>query len=414
MRILTLNTHDSMGGAARASYNSHKGLKKIGVESKMLVAIKRTAEQDIIGPDTKLKKFISIIAPHLDGLPKKYFSTNNENLHSPSWFSSIKKQQIDEMKPDLIHLHWVQGGFVSIDLISRLDKPIVWTLHDMWPFSGAEHYSNGSERYIEGYFRNNKHESETGFDLNKWVWNRKKKYFDKMKNITLVAPSRWMTNCAKKSALFRNHHVETIPVGLDHKLYCPRDKKSVREILCMPQNKKIILIGAMNFNEDKRKGGHLLEKTFANLSIRDFPEDLELYVLGASEPKIKKDFGIKTSYFGTNRDDLSLALLYSAVDLFIAPSLEENFAATVFESLSCGIPVAAFNIGGMPDMISHKCNGYLAEPFDINDLLNGIKWILYESNYKSLSKNAREYIIRECTLEIQAKRYKLIYERMLK
>ena len=228
-----------------------------------------------------------------------------------------------------------------------------------------------------------------------------------------MAPSNWMAQCARESILFKDKRVEVIHVGLDHHLYYPRDKKTVRQILNMPQDKKIILIGAMNFLKDKRKGGHLLKKTFDKLVKTGMGKNTELYVLGTAAPKIEENFGFKTHYYGSNRDDLSLALLYSAVDVFVAPSIEENFSATVFESLSCGTPVAAFNIGGMPDMITHNQNGYLANPFDTDDLAHGINWVLNKAPWQQLSDNARLFIEKECTMMIQAKRYNAIYESMV-
>jgi glycosyltransferase involved in cell wall biosynthesis len=222
-----------------------------------------------------------------------------------------------------------------------------------------------------------------------------------------------MARCAAESVLFKDRRIEVIPVGLDHNLYRPRDKQTVREILGMPLDKKIILIGAMNFLKDKRKGGHYLKKAFELLVKVGCDEKYEVYVLGTSAPLIDQQFGFKTNYFGTNRDDLSLALLYAAVDVFVAPSIEENFSATVFESLSCGTPVVAFDIGGMPDMITHKQNGYLAKPYLVDDLAAGIKWVLEDPSYPNLSINARRFIENECTLEIQAKRYKRIYDSMI-
>jgi glycosyltransferase involved in cell wall biosynthesis len=222
-----------------------------------------------------------------------------------------------------------------------------------------------------------------------------------------------MARCAAESVLFKDRRIEVIPVGLDHNLYRPRDKQTVREILGMPLDKKIILIGAMNFLKDKRKGRHYLKKAFELLVKAGCDEKYEVYVLGSTAPLIDQQFGFKTNYYGINRDDLSLALLYSAVDVFVAPSIEENFSATVFESLSCGIPVVAFNIGGMPDMISHKQNGYLAEPFETDDLAHGIGWVLNDAPSQQLSDNARFFIEKECTLEIQAKRYLEIYESIL-
>ena len=380
----------------------------------MLVSTKASFDYGVIGPETRLQKMRSLLAPHIDALPNRLFSSLNSNLHSPAWFSNVKVNVIKKMNPDIVHLHWVQGGFLSIKTISKLNKPVVWTLHDMWAFSGAEHYSNGSKRYEEGYYKNDRPQGEAGIDLNRWAWSKKVKAWRKIKNLTVVAPSKWMAQCAKESVLLKDRRIEIIPVGLDHNLYRPRNKKSIREILGMPLEKKIILIGAMNFLNDKRKGGHLLKKAFDKLVKTDFHKNTELYVLGTAAPQVDENFGFKTHYFGTNRDDLSLALLYSAVDVFIAPSIEENFSATVFESLSCGTPVVAFNIGGMPDMIAHKENGYLADPFSTDDLANGIRWVLEDAPWQQLSENARAFIKRECTLEIQANRYQEIYSSILR
>jgi glycosyltransferase involved in cell wall biosynthesis len=413
MKILTINSHDSHGGAGRAAYNLFKGLENIGLDSQMLVATKATSDHGIVGPESKLSKLWHLILPHIDSIPNRFLKTNNGNLHSPAWTPSFIGKKIAIIDPDVIHLHWVQSGFLPVEALARLKKPIVWTLHDMWPFSGAEHYSNGSERYKQGYNRNNRQKDESGFDLNRWAWKRKKKAWKRIDNLTIVAPSKWMAKCAAESVLFKDRRIEVIPVGLDHNLYRPRNKQTVREILGMPLGKKIILIGALNFLKDKRKGGHYLKKAFELLVKAGCDEKYEVYVLGTSAPLIDQQFGFKTNYFGTNRDDLSLALLYAAVDVFVAPSIEENFSATVFESLSCGTPVVAFDIGGMPDMITHKHNGYLAKPYLVDDLAAGIKWVLENTSWSNLSINARKFIENECTLKIQAKRYKRIYDSII-
>jgi len=414
MKVLTINSNDNIGGAARAAYNLFNSLSDFDIDSKMLVSTKYSNNYSVIGPQSKKNKFISLVSPYIDNLPKKFFSTENENLHSAAWYSNLKAKNINKIDCDIIHLHWIQGGTLSVKEIGKLNKPIVWTLHDMWPFSGAEHYSNGSLRYREGYNSNNRPEGEIGFDLNRWVWKHKIRAWRKIQNLTVVAPSNWMAQCARRSLLFKDHRVEVIHVGLDHELYRPRDKKTVRKILDMSLDKKVILIGAMNFLKDKRKGGHLLKKTFVKLVEEGFNRNTELYILGTAAPKVEENFGFKTHYFGTNRDDLSLALLYSAADVFISPAIEENFSATVFESLSCGTPVVAFNIGGMPDMITHFKSGYLAKPFDTFDLAKGISWVLENKEELALRTFARNFVEKECTLKIQAKRYFELYKSVLK
>jgi len=312
MKILTLSTNDLTGGAARASYNLFKSLGKLGIESRMLVSSKYSSDNDVIGPVTKFSKLMAIFAMYLDLLPTKLLKTSNTNLHSPAWCSSGSLKKIHKTNPDIVHLHWVQRGFLSVRAISKIKPPIVWTLHDMWAFCGAEHYSDGSERYKVGYSQKTRDSRESGLDLNRWVWKRKIKYFKTIENLTIVTPSKWMARCAAESILLKNRPIHVIPVGVNHNLFRPRDKKTVREILELPLDKEIILIGAMDFFNDKRKGGHLLPSTFSKMSDLGLEDAVEIVILGSSGPKNSINFGYPTHYFGAGRDDLSMALLYSA------------------------------------------------------------------------------------------------------
>jgi glycosyltransferase involved in cell wall biosynthesis len=308
-------------------------------------------------------------------------------------------------------LHWICGGFVSvkdIKKLAKLNKPIVWTLHDMWAFCGAEHYARDTKRYIEGYNKNNRPNFEKGLDLNKWTWKRKTRYWNKI-DFNVVTPSRWLAECAGESHLLKNKRIEVIPNGIDTKIFKPTEKEIAREILNLPQNKKLVLFGAMNATKDPRKGFEFAKKAMRELSEKEENEDMELVVFGASKPEEEVDFGFKVNYLGKISDEASLALIYSAVDVFVTPSLEDNLPNTIMESLACGNPCVGFSVGGIPDMIDHKYNGYLAEYKNSKDLAEGIEWVLEDSNYEKICQNAGEKATKNFDAKVIAGKYIDLY-----
>jgi glycosyltransferase involved in cell wall biosynthesis len=205
-----------------------------------------------------------------------------------------------------------------------------------------------------------------------------------------------------------------IPNGLDPERYKPLERRFARELLKLPQDKQLILFGAMGSTSDRRKGFHLLQPALECLSQSGWQAQTELVVFGASKPNSQPDFGLKAHYLGTLSDDISIALVYAAADVFVAPSVQDNLPNTVMEAIACGTPCVAFNIGGLPDMIEHQQNGYLARPYEKDDLANGIAWVLQdEQRWQSLSRRAREKVEQEFTLEIQARRYLKLYHEVL-
>jgi glycosyltransferase involved in cell wall biosynthesis len=232
--------------------------------------------------------------------------------------------------------------------------------------------------------------------------------------LTIVTPSRWLADCARKSSLFHDLRIEVIPNGLDSQRYKPVEQKLARDLLNLPQDKQLILFGAMKATSDRRKGFHLLLPALQKLSQIQGQDRIELVVFGASEPREPPDFGFKVNYLGRLNDDISLALVYAAADVFVVPSLEDNLPNTVMESLACGTPCVAFKIGGMPDMIEHGQNGYLAQPYEIEDLAKGIAWVLEDrERYGKLCDRDRQKVEQEFTLELQAHRYLSLYQELI-
>jgi glycosyltransferase involved in cell wall biosynthesis len=321
---------------------------------------------------------------------------------------------VASLHPDLINVHWICNGYLQIETLAKFQKPLVWTLHDMWPFTGGCHYGQECDRYTQSCGSCPLLKSDRHWDVSRWIWQRKAKTYPQL-NLTVVAPSRWMAECAQKSSLFRSVRVEVIPHGLDTTVYQPIDAPVARKLLNLPQDKQLILFGAgSNAVDDPRKGLPLLQTALKKLAEAGWGDRFELVIFGTDAPEIPLDLGFKAHYLGRFYDDLSLVLSYSAADVMIVPSVQEAFGQTASESLACGTPVVAFRATGLPDIVSHEQDGYLAEPFSPEDLAQGIAWVLADPDrHQQLRLNARTKAEREFMLLLQAQRYSALFAEIL-
>lgn len=413
MKALLLSTYDFDGGASRAAYRLHKGLTAEGISSNMLVNGKFSSDAKIIGPKSKFAKGLNILRPELDSLPLRFYP---KRLHSPwsvGWLPNDICSQITSLDPDIIHLHWVGFGFVPAATIARINKPVIWTFHDMWPFTGGCHYAGDCMRYLETCGNCPQLCSNQPIDLSRIVISRKLKHWQHV-DFTIVAPSKWLASCAQSSSLFASSRIEIIPNGLDLSVYKPVDKVFARNLLNLPLNKKLILLGAINITGEPRKGFGVLQEVLPALLGSCLVGEMELLVVGSDEPENPPDFIVKTRYLGRWHDDISMALLYAAADVFVSPSLQDNLPNTIMEAMACGTPCVAFNIGGMPDMIVHKKNGYLAEPNNYEDFANGINWVLQDVNtLLALAMEARKKVETDFSLHKIAKAHVDLYREVL-
>jgi len=406
MKVLQLNHSDKNGGAARAAYRIHHALRASGVDSRMWVNSASFGDSTVQGPVGKVAKVKAMIRPTLGGLPCRLFQTGNPIIHSPALLPSDWVKKINASDADVVHLHWVAGEMLSIKDISQIEKPIVWTLHDMWAFCGAEHYTE-EYRWKEGYYSNNRPSYESGFDLNRWTWERKRKYWKQPMHI--VAPSRWLGRCVEESSLMQGWPVKVIPNALDVEKWKPVDKEHARQLLHLPADVPLLLFGAMGGGKDPRKGYDLLLEALRRVTTTN-PE-LELIVFGQLQPENSPDLGVPIHYTGHLGDDVSLQLLYSAADVMIIPSRQDNLPNAGKEALSCGTPVIAFNTCGLPDIVDHKVTGYLAAAFEIEDLAKGIEWVLADAErYSLLCANSRKKAVECFDYSVVAGDYKCVYE----
>ncbi len=412
MRILKINNHDISGGAAKAAHRLHEGLISAGVDSRMLVKAKHGDDERVVERNTRSARMLSRIQKTMDGLPLRMFPNRARVPWSLGWFPTGIQRQVSSINPDIVHLHWVGSGQVAIRELSKLNRPIVWTLHDMWAFTGGCHYDRECGRYFDSCGKCPQLSSRLEMDVSRFVWREKQNQWKNL-NLTIVTPSQWLSRCVRSSSILGDFRVEVIPNGLDLSTYRPVDKKLAREILGLPVDKKLILFGAMNATSDKRKGFDYLAEALRDASGR-LGEDVELVVFGASRPNNPPDLGMKTHYMGGIHDELMICLLYSSADVTLVPSLQDNLPNIVMESLACGTPVVGFELGGIPDMVEHRKNGYLVKPFSSSSFADGVVWVLEDnSRLNVLVERSRKKVVEEFDLTSVVKRYCALYEDIL-
>ncbi|MCL1467694.1 glycosyltransferase family 4 protein [Argonema galeatum] len=413
MKVLHLTSSRLDSGAGRGAYSLHKALQSVGVESNMLVAIKTNDDSSVYSTASKIEKLIPNIRGYIESLPLYAYPQRQRYVFSPSWLPTNMERKMQKFNPDLVNLHWVCRGFLNPSNLPKFNKPIIWTLRDMWAFTGGCHYTEGCQNYLSScgncpYLNSGKEN-----DLSRNVWKRKLKHWENL-NITIVALSHWLADCAKQSSLFKNKRVEVIHNALDAAKFKPLPKKFVRKILGLPQDKKIILYGAIEALTDKRKGFQYLEIALQQLAQNGYNENAEVVIFGSSKPENAPDLGMPITYMGRLHDDISLALVYAAADVSIVPSIQEAFGKTAMESLACGTPVVSFDSTGLKDIVEHEKNGYRATCFSADDLAKGIAWVLQdEQRWQVLSHRAREKVEQEFTLDIQARSYLQLYQEAL-
>jgi len=411
MNILIVNTSDNEGGAARAAYRLHKALLAAGVESQMLVQSKFSDDIAVIGPHTKVQQALGRLRSILDSIPVRCYPKRTRTLFSPSWlpFAGMV-EKINALNPDVVHLHWIAGGMLRIEDLAKISAPIVWSLHDMWAFTGGCHYDEECGRFKTRCGMCPVLGSNKALDLSRKLVLLKQASFSKHPNLTIIGLSQWLASQAKASWLFRQTPVVNLPNPIDTTLFSPFDKRQARRLFNFPLGKKLVLFGAMGATTDPRKGFKELEQALAQLDS----DNIELIVFGSSQPKAPQCFKQKTHYLGQLHDDLSLRVLYSAADVMVVPSLQENLSNAIMESLACGTPVVGFGVGGNSDLIEHEQTGFLAKPFQVSDLAFGLDWVLNAPNYNDLCQNARDKVLSEFDSKVVVEKYVALYDKVIK
>lgn len=424
LKVLSVCTSDAGGGAPRAAYRIHLGVRNLGVESRMFVKNKRNNDPTVVSLDEFIPK--NPLYKAFDWTRNKM---NNKLQHArwnryperePIFMSDLRGTDLHgalrKLDYDILHLHWFNNRFISLEDLPK-DKPIVWTLHDSWPFCGICHYFFECEEYKRSCGCCPFLYSDKTKDLSYQVWKKKAEIYKDL-NLYIVTPSHWLGDCAKQSSLLGRFPVSVIPNCLDVEMFRPLEEKEIssrwNELLCVGETKPLLLFGAVNADKDKIKGFSHLLSALSMLEANGHTHDFELVVFGVTESELGMDVNIPIHYVGYVSDTHELASLYNLANVMVVPSLTENLSCAIMESLSCATPVVAFNIGGNGDMIKHKVNGYLAKEMDDADLAEGILWCLENNAENRLGKAGREKVLENYTFETVSKQYKELYESVLK
>jgi glycosyltransferase involved in cell wall biosynthesis len=388
-RIEILTSSDNIGGANRAAYRLYRALRSTVSQAHMTVLYKKSDDWTVTGPSTAYEKAKLFIRPKIGGLIVALQRSPNQNMHSANLLPSNRAALINKSDTDIVNLHWVGGEAMSIEDVGKIRKPVVWTFHDMWALCGAEHFAEDATdaRWRTGYYADNRPAGSSGLDMDRYTWNRKRRAWTSP--VQIVTPSRWLAQCVTQSSLMKGWPVSVIPNVLDTELFKPLNRRYSRHALNLPSDKRIVLFGALGGVHDFRKGYDLLLDALKFLSARH--SDILCVVFGQGEPKDAPAIPFPIKWMGHIGDDTTLALLYSAADVMVTPSRQENLPQSATEAHACGCPVVAFNCTGLPEVVEHLVTGYLAEPFEAEDLAHGIAWVLDDKQrHTSLGVAARD------------------------
>ena len=413
LKILHVSTLDAGGGAARAAMRLHEGLRSHGIDSHFLTIKPRSGVEAVSSPLNKRQTLAALAKRHAAAQIASLQKTpTNSVIHSLGLFASGLGRWINASDFDVVNLHWICAEALSIGEIAQIEKPIVWTLHDMWPFMGAEHYDDFAHpgRWKQRYTATSRPSGNRGPDIDRYVWALKKRRWQG-KSFHLVAPSTWLAGCARQSALMGHQPCAVIHNPLDTASFAPVNRGQARRLLGLPEDQKLVLFGALSATSDQRKGYDLLVAALRDLQRIRGTADTEVLILGGPRTGTIDGISMRSHFLGTLHDDLSLRLVYSAADVFIAPSRQDNLPNTVVEAAACGVPTAAFDIGGMSDIVTTGETGILVPPFDTLALAQGVHNLLE----KPIAPNkVQADAIAKFSMQATVPRYLSLYSGLLK
>jgi glycosyltransferase involved in cell wall biosynthesis len=405
-----------VGGAAVASYRLTEALKNNGVKAKLLVRNKQTDNVSTIELEANRSHLWKFVWERIVIWKANHFKKNNlfavDIANTGTDITSLPEFQ----EADIIHLHWINQGMLSLKNIRKIGasgKPVVWTMHDMWSCTGICHHACQCTRYREKCGSCPYIYGEKEKDLSYHIFQRKKKLYQKA-SIVFVACSRWLEESAKGSALLSRQVIINIPNPININLFKPRNKKEARVKCNLPLDKKLILFSSVKIT-DKRKGIDYLVESCKILAEKypELKENVEIVILGhKSEQSEQLSLPFRTYPLPFVNKENELVPIYNAVDLYVTPSLEENLPNTIMEAMACGVPCVGFDTGGIPEMIDHLHNGYVAQYKSAEDFAAGIYWILTDSGYSVLSEQARRKVVSNYSEDHVAKKYIEVYNKL--
>jgi glycosyltransferase involved in cell wall biosynthesis len=391
MKVAIVSTYDIEGGAARAAFRLHEALRQSGIESEMFVQHRSSNEPGVRGPKGNLPKMVGRIRWQLDQLPAQLAGARR-GAFAVNILGGGLRQRLADFAPDVVHLHWVNAGYVSVHELAGLNLPVVWTAHDMWPFTGGCHYDGGCGRFESGNCQPCPMQSRApSWPVARQRLGAKSAVADRS-DITFVAPSRWMASVAARSPVGRGRRIEVIPNGIDLTRFKAIDRCAARDLFGLRQDRLVLLFGGLLSDSDPRKGFQFLDQALGLLAGTEWAQRIELCVFGSASRSNGVIHGIPVRYTGHLHDEESLVALYSASDAFLAPSLQDNLPNTVMEAAACGLPTVAFEVGGMADLVVHGQSGWLAPAGMADGLTQGMVRVAADNDWRvSAGEAARRH-----------------------
>ena len=416
MRVLLINTSERIGGAAVAASRLMEALKAQGIKAKLLVRDKQTDQSTVVPLERNWRLVWKFVWERIVIWAANRFSKQNifavDIANTGTDITSLPEFQ----QADVIHLHWVNQGMLSLKNIEKIlasGKPVVWTMHDMWPCTGICHHARTCDRYAQECHNcpfiagGNKRR-----DLSYRIFHRKLSLYAGHR-IHFVTCSHWLGTQASQSALLQGQAVTSIPNPINTNLFRPHDSQGARTRCHLPQETKLMLFGSVKIT-DKRKGIDYLVQSCRLLAERhpELKDSLGVVAFGKNSEQLAGMLPFKVYPLDFVSNEHQLVDIYNAVDLFATPSLEENLPNTIMEAMACGTPCVGFNTGGIPEMIDHLHNGYVAQYQSAEDFANGIYWILTEPGYDSLCEQACRKAASHYAEPVVAKKYIELYNKL--
>lgn len=415
MRILIVSTSEQTGGAAIAARRLMEALNNSGVKAKMLVRDKESQHISVCRIPGTWRPYLNFLWERLSIFIRQRFSRQHLfDIDIANAGTDITRLP-EFAEADIIHLHWINQGMLSLKGIRKIldsGKPVVWTMHDMWPATAICHLTLGCSKY-KSHCNQCPYLANSGeHDLADSVWRRKERMLEG-RNITFVACSQWLRDEARQSPLLSGKQIETIPNPIDTRLFCPGNKAEARQRLGLPADKKLIFFASQRA-DNVYKGMDCLIEACHTLTEEhpEMKDSAALVIAGGHAEEITGKLPLQTYPMGYISDAHRMADVYRAADAFVLPSLSENLPNTIMEAMACGTPCIAFRVGGIPEEIDHKANGYIAEYKDSADLTRGLHWMLTQADSEALSHAAVKKVTQQYSQHTVAMRYIEIYNRL--
>lgn len=378
----------------------------------MLVSDKRTEDPTVSG----LKRYglsRARLCEWRESRNGRRIAANPYILFSPADYAQFDaSRHPDVQTADVVSLYWINGGFISPETLGRIDKPLIWRLSDAWPFTGGCHYPGTCINFEQACGQCPQLCQPSIDDVSHQLWLRKRSVWRKL-DLTITTPSHWMADLARRSSLFADHRIEVIPTGVDLDCYYPGDRQESKARWGLPQDRLLILFGALGINNDLRKGYRELRIALEIIACSPLAPQVLAVVFGSDSPMLA-DLPVAAVSLGRLRSDEVLAAAYNCADVVVVPSLEDNLPNVALEAVACGAPVAAFNVGGMSDIVLDDWNGRLAPPGKPEYLGQAlVEMLMNGDKLQAMRLNARLHAQQHFSLTTQAEAYIRLYKQIV-